>query len=290
MHAPLLVASYYTLAGKVYPGGPDDSPFTFRRRCEAASAAGYRGIGVSGYDLAASLARHGAREMRQILDDTGMEEFEVECLQDWFADGDARKASDAMRQAWLDAAADLRISHMKVVGDVMGTGVSFERMADEFATICEQTAPLDIRVSIEIFPAANINDITTGRQLMDLVGARNTPGSGLLIDIWHMSRGGVPFSEIAALPPCYIAHIELDDAAAEQIGTVYEDTQLRRLLPGEGAFDVQGFLRAVRDSGYDGPYGIEILSETFRGMEPEEAAKRSYDATMRQFRILAENT
>lgn len=62
-----------------------------------------------------------------------------------------------------------------------------------------------------------------------------------------------------------------------------EDTLLRRRLPGEGDFDIPAFLRAVADTGYDGLYGVEILSDAQRAMLPAEAAQRSFDATMAQF-------
>ena len=42
-----LLASYWTIAGDRYPGGPTEvSPFSLRERCEAASAAGYTGLGL----------------------------------------------------------------------------------------------------------------------------------------------------------------------------------------------------------------------------------------------------
>ncbi len=77
-------------------------------------------------------------------------------------------------------------------------------------------------------------------------------------------------------------HVELDDAGPP-VGSLMEDTLLRRKLPGEGDFDIPAFLRAVASTGYQGLYGVEILSEEQRAMFPAEAAQRSFDATMAQF-------
>lgn len=288
MDKPRLVATYYTLAGKAFPGEIDVSPHSFQRRAEAASAAGYHGIGVSGHDLKASLERHGRAGMRQILKDCGLDFFEIECLTDWFSDGEARKASDDMRKLWLETASELGTDHFKVVGDIRQTGVSLERMADEFRQLCEEAAPAGVHISLEIFPDANIDDIATGRKLMDLADLSSIPNGGLLIDIWHITRPGIPYSEIEELPVNYIAHVELDDAASEMIGGYFEDTSHRRLLPGEGVFDVPAFLRAIGSTGYDGVYGVEILSDAMRVMEPEEAARKSFDATIAQFRRVPE--
>ena len=114
------------------------------------------------------------------------------------------------------------------------------------------------------------------------LSSKGFPQSNLLLDIWHVNRGNIDYSEIAAMPREYLKHVELDDAGPLE-GSIMEDTLNRRRLPGEGDFDIAGFLRAVAATGYDGVYGVEILSETQRQLFPAEAAQRSFDATMAQF-------
>ena len=285
MTDPKIVATYYTLAGDAYPGKPVASPFPLERRAAAAVAAGYYGMGLSGDDLAANVALHGTAGIRRILDDAGVQFLEIECLTDWFAQGDARAASDKMRRLWLDTAVEIGTGHIKVVGDLSDSGVSMESMAADFRLLCDQAAHVGAHVSIEVFPLANIRDLTSGRQLIEQAGAAN---GGLLIDIWHMTRPGIPYEEVAALPVEYIKHVELDDAAAEVVGHLFDDSTDNRLLPGEGSFDVPAFLRAIAATGYDGCYGIEMLSHEFRALEPEEAARRSFDAVARQFALARE--
>jgi sugar phosphate isomerase/epimerase len=43
-----------------------------------------------------------------------------------------------------------------------------------------------------------------------------------------------------------------------------EDTINHRRFCGQGTLDVPAFLRAVQDQGYEGPFGIEIISEIER--------------------------
>ena len=57
-----LLASYFTLAGDVYPFGPTElSPFSFRDRAEAASKAGWRGMGLIHEDVQVNAARIGLK-------------------------------------------------------------------------------------------------------------------------------------------------------------------------------------------------------------------------------------
>ena len=94
-----LLAAYWTLAGDVYPCAPNEiSPFPLRDRCEAASRAGWSGIGLILDDLEYSIGKYGVSGVKKILDDTGMKYFELEILMDWYFEGEARAKSDDCRR------------------------------------------------------------------------------------------------------------------------------------------------------------------------------------------------
>ena len=74
--------------------------------------------------------------------------------------------------------------------------------------------------------------------------------------------------------------VELDDAAHEVVGTLFEDTVERRLLCGEGSFDLSGLIAVLRDKGFDGPWGVEILSTSFRQLPVDQAVKLAADSAL----------
>jgi sugar phosphate isomerase/epimerase len=63
------------------------------------------------------------------------------------------------------------------------------------------------------------------------------------------------------------------------------DDLLRRpnRLCGEGEFDVPGFIEAVQAAGYDGPWGIEVLSKELREWPLERLTTETFRTTMAQF-------
>ncbi len=97
-----------------------------------------------------------------------------------------------------------------------------------------------------------------------------------MIDLWHVVRSGTPYGEVASLPARYVFAVELDDAPAQVVGTLLEDTLDRRALCGEGDQDVAGFISAVMSTGFAGPWGVEILSEKFRKLGLWDQVMRSY--------------
>jgi sugar phosphate isomerase/epimerase len=79
----------------------------------------------------------------------------------------------------------------------------------------------------------------------------------------------------------------------ELIGAVINDGMLatpvhfqdsvvnKRLLPGDGEFDIAAFLRALWSVGYDGPIGVEVLNEYIRKWDLDTAATEAFAKTQR---------
>jgi len=54
-------------------------------------------------------------------------------------------------------------------------------------------------------------------------------------------------------------------------------------LPGEGEFDIPGYVAVAQDMGYPGPWGVEVLSNELRELPIEETFQRAYDTSISQF-------
>ena len=284
-----LIASYWTIAGDVYPMAPNEiSPFPFEKRVEVAARAGYRGLGLLHADLMAVSNRLGLSEMRRILDANGIHHVELEFLSDWYAQGRARAASDMVRKDLLEAAEALSARCIKIAPSIDESklddvALDMPRMIESFAALSREAAKYGTSIALEIMPFSNIRTISAA---LELVSTDPQPNGGLYIDIWHMARGGIDYSEVAKIPQQFIKAVELDDADINVVGTLWDDTRFHRRLCGEGALDVPAFLKATREAGYRGPYAVEIISREHRRLSLEEEAKRSFETTMAQFRNL----
>ncbi|MBX3570380.1 MAG: sugar phosphate isomerase/epimerase [Rhizobiaceae bacterium] len=273
-----LLAGYWTIAGDRYPMGPSEvSPFSLRERAEAAAGAGYTGLGLVYQDIQANVEKMGLKGMRRLFDDTGIKHVEVEFLGDWFELGDAKSESDRVRKDLLEAAVELGARDLKIAPKMWAEEIDIAHYAKALAEVADEAAKNGIDVAIEVLPFTNIRDLTTARAVVGQSGRGN---AGLCVDIWHMERGNIAMSEVAKLPASYIKSVELNDARAEIVGTLWDDTIGERLYPGEGSFDVTGFIRAIRQTGWEGFWSVEVLSRTYRTGSLKEQAKRSFDTTM----------
>lgn len=278
--APDLIATYWTIAGPVQPLAAPDleaSPIDFRTRVAAAQRAGYRGLGLMHSDLVNVRRHYDYATMRAILADHDMHHVELEFLTGWLDDDAAFRT---VLRDLCEAAEALGARHLKAGPDMQGKAWPLEHMATRFRALCDRADAAGTAVALEIMPWSNLRTIDEG---LAVVTAADAANGGLLLDIWHLGRGGVPYADIAKVPAHWLKHVELDDADAEVIGSLLEDTLDRRRLCGEGTLDVAAFVRAIQATGYDGPYGVEIISTAHRQLALDDAARVSFDTARAQF-------
>lgn len=277
MHQPALLGSYWTLAvgAEIAHGDQRHCPHDFRARVEAAARAGYTGMGFWHDDLRRLREAPGFREMKAILDANGIGDIEVEWLLDWYGTGARRAASDATRALLLDAAEALGARHIKVA-DMRNDGAGLPQMTEAFARLCREAAARGTCVLFEMLPAA-LSRLPTLDQAVALCRGSGEPNGGLMLDIVHCVRTGTtPADLMATLRPTDLLGFEINDGRLAAPDDLLDSITHRRLLPGDGEFDITGFLDAANRLGCRGPIGVEVLSETLRRMTLGEAATLSH--------------
>jgi sugar phosphate isomerase/epimerase len=156
------------------------------------------------------------------------------------------------------------------VGDIGMSGPMLPRdeVAERFGALCDRAAAHGLLVAYEFLPWT---ETPTAEATLPIIRAAGRQNGGLLVDTWHLFRGGGSLASLAALPPEWITAVQIDDAGPPE-GEMWEDTTLRRRLPGDGELDLVGFLRTLRTMGVDAPIGIEIMSTELDARTPADRA------------------
>ncbi|MFV0407930.1 MAG: sugar phosphate isomerase/epimerase family protein [Propioniciclava sp.] len=266
---PPLLATCWTSAGNAAPQvGDERSPHDLAERMRAAVATGWRGFGLVHADLVAFREQHGLPALRAVAADAGIERIELEFIGDWWTTGERRRASDLVRRDLFEAAALLEVPVVKIAA-AMDEPPPEDLLLTELDQIANEAREHGTRVAIEPMPfATNIRTLADGSRLLQAVG---NPNVGLVVDTWHVYRAGTDYRQIPELITGQeIFVLELDDGAAEPVGSLWDDTIDRRRYPGQGAFDVPAFIGAIRQTGYDGYWGVEIISADHRARPIDE--------------------
>jgi len=105
--------------------------------------------------------------------------------------------------------------------------------------------------------------VNTWQQVWNLVRQVDHPSLGVLLDSFHtLSLKGDP-SGIAQIPGDKIFFVQMADAPILAMD-VLEWSRHFRCFPGQGEFDLAGFLAPIIQSGYTGPLSLEIFNDGFR--------------------------
>lgn len=275
-----ILGSYWTLAVGADPLGDQRCLHDFRRRVEVAAKAGFKGMGFWHTDIQEILRSYSFKEMKQILDDHGIVRIEVEWLLDWFCSGVRRSASNKIRSLLFDAAEILGARHIKI-GDLGNDCADVPKMTEEFALLCRQAAERGVCVLIEMLPrqfsrAPSLDDVLA---ICRGAGASN---GGIMLDNLHVQRTGTTPEDIVRKVGREIPlGVEINDGYLATPVKFQDSVVNKRLLPGDGEFDIAAFLQALWSIGYDGPIGVEVLNEYMRKWSLETAATEAFIKTQR---------
>lgn len=253
-------------------------------RCAAAAGAGFHAIGLSGREYARLRTEgHGDAELAAIVRDHGLRLTEIETIAG-LADPDparrddpgrARHASRELREQMYAMADAFGCRHVQAVGSFVDP--LEPDVAQAFARLCDEAGEHGLLVALEFVPCTNIPDAGTALRIVTEADRAN---GGLCVDIWHHVRGANDAALLDALPADRVVMIQLDDGPiVPRHPDFVTDTVHHRDLPGEGEFDISGFLRLLWDNGVRAPVSVEVMDDRMFALPAAEAARRIGDAT-----------
>jgi len=261
---------------------PRGTPFA--ERLAAASAAGFHAISLWGRDYQAIRDEGWSdADLRVMLDDHGLTVGELDPAW-WWTPGAGNvhippelDPVDVFRfgEADLFHVADVLGARSLNAADVLGGSWSVEEATDAFGSLCDRAAEHGLLVHLEWLAWSRVRDLATACQIVDGAGRAN---GGLNVDFWHCGRTGVTAEDLRTIRPDHVLAVQVADAGPEPENDMIEETLHRRLLPGDGALDVLGYVTALHSIGVTAPFGIEVFSDDLHAGGPFLAAQRAGDA------------
>ncbi|WP_442544103.1 sugar phosphate isomerase/epimerase family protein [Arthrobacter sp. KN11-1C] len=278
---PELIATCWTSAGDVAPlTNPETSPVPLGERLEAIASTGWAGFGLAYDDLVAARDTIGFSGLRKLIDQAGFRHVEVELLSNWWDESRSHEWKPQF-ELLLDAAETLDARFIKV-GTAFGEPLDdLDFLVGPLRRLSKEASGRGTRIALEPMPFSMVGSMPAAAELMRSV---DRPECGLVVDYWHVFRAGTSLDELSrSLTPEQIFGVELNDADAEIKGTLFEDTRDNRRLCGEGDQDVTGFITTLQAIGFNGPWGVEILSEQHRSLPVREALESARSTALQCF-------
>ncbi|MGY3260272.1 3-dehydroshikimate dehydratase QuiC [Pseudomonas chlororaphis] len=242
---------------------------TLPEKLEAIAAAGFDGVEIFENDL---LYYDGSpREIRQMCADLGIAITLFQPFRDFEGcrrDRLQRNLERAERKFDLmqELGTDLVLVCSNTAADSVGDR---QILVDDLRLLAERAGSRGLRIGYEALAWGR--HVNTYQQVWDIVREADHPSLGVLLDSFHtLSLKGDP-AAIAEIPGDKIFFVQMADAPILAMD-VLEWSRHFRCFPGQGDFDLPGFLAPIIKSGYTGPLSLEIFNDGFRAAPPRANA------------------
>ncbi|WP_339910802.1 sugar phosphate isomerase/epimerase [Symmachiella dynata] len=248
-------------------------PVPLLEKIRIAGEAGYAGIELWHDDIEAHLAQGGQlHDIVVALDEHNLRVPTTIHMKGWFESaGDEHTANmDACK--W-------KMEQAEAVGAAYIIAGPPRETADRTLGAKNYRELLEIGHEIGIKPAMEflgfVEDINSIEDALEIITHAEHPDGTIVLDPFHIFRGGGSIESIAQLSPAQIAICHFNDAPAQPPREQQADRD--RVYPGDGSVDLKRMIALLKQIGYDGWLSLELFNEELWQQDPLEVAKTGLD-------------
>ena len=242
---------------------------TLEEKMRACAAAGFDGVEIFEQDLLVS--PHSPEDIRELADGLGLSLDLYQPFRDFEGvSEDLLEANLYRAEAKFALMKRLGTDTMLVCSNVATASIDDDGVAaSQLRRLGDVAAGYGIRLAYEALAWGRyVNDYGHAQRIVELA---DHPNVGTCLDSFHiLSRGADP-AGIEKIPAEKIFFVQLADAPELSLD-VLSWSRHYRVFPGEGAFDLPGFMAHLVRSGYNGPVSLEVFNDVFRQTAEERTA------------------
>jgi 2-keto-myo-inositol isomerase len=244
-------------------------PTPILEKIRIAGEVGYKAIELWHDDLDAHVARGGTlAEVRRAVADQGLAVPTTIYLKGWFeTTGETHKEELVECQRRMEQAVQVGAIHI-IAGPPAGFA-DHDQGAKNYHELLELGRKIGVRPAMEFL--GFVEDLNTIEGALEVITKANHPDGTIVLDPFHIFRGGGSAAAIAQLKPEQIAICHFNDAPADTPRLQQHDKD--RVYPGEGHLDLKGMLNLLRQVGYNRWLSLELFREDHWASDPKEVAK-----------------
>jgi len=248
-------------------------PVPILKKIEIAGKAGYSAIELWHEDIDAHLSGGGTlKEIRQALDDQNLDVPTTIYLKGWFETSGAAHAAE-LDECKRRMAQSVEIGAIHVIAGPPAGKADHDLGAKNYRELLGIGLAMGVKPAMEFL--GFVDDINTIEDALEIVTKADHPAGTVVLDPFHIFRGGGPLESIAKLRPEQIAIMHFNDTPASPPRKEQHDKN--RVYPGEGHLDLARELALLRQIGYDRWLSLELFNEQLWARNPLEVARVGLD-------------
>ena len=254
-------------------------PASLMEKIRIAGQTGYEGIELWNDDLTEHEQQGGSlADVRQALADYGLAVPTVIALHGWLgAEGAARaRALEEVRRRMAQAVA---VGAEFIVASPPLDACDLSRGGDDYCELLEIGKEIGVRPAMEYL--GFVQSVYTIDQAWQIVTDADHPDASLIMDPFHILRGGGPVASIAKVPGDKVAVWHWNDAPG--VKPFAEQSDADRVMPGDGVGPLREIERLAQAQGYEGFVSLELFNPGLWEQDPAEVARVGLEKTRAYF-------
>ena len=244
-------------------------PVPLLEKIRIAAEAGYVAVELW-YDEIEAYVHGGGRlrDIRHALDDSALQLATLIYLRDWFDSTGAR-----WQEAWQEACRRMEwaaeLGSPFVIASPPAGKADYQEGAQRYAQLLEFGATLGVRPIMEFLGfVEDLNSIEKALLVLQRCGRSD---GVTVLDPFHIARGGGSVQSIYKLTADQVAISHFNDIPAHPPAHQQQDED--RVYPGDGVFDLRGYLQALWKIGYRGQLSLELFRRDLWQQDPRQVAR-----------------
>ncbi len=247
-------------------------------KIEAISIAGFSSIELWYKDI----EKNNLPKIKKLLNEFNLKVPELCKLEGWFEeDGTLMGVPNKIEKIYdeckkrLEVAADLNSEYIVALPSRNDRGffAPIEKGAERYHKLLEIGKEFNVKPTLEfIGQSSQIYNIKTALDFINLV---NHTDSTLIIDVFHIWRGGDEIKEFEKVPLNLISLLHLHDVSDEYTRDQYKDRH--RIMPGDGILNLKKFLEIANKKGFKGDVSLGVYNHSNWKKDPYEVAQEGFE-------------
>jgi 2-keto-myo-inositol isomerase len=249
-----------------------------RKQIQIAAAAGYDAVELWLRDVEKFVQEGGLLpDLKKEIDDLGLDIDSAIAFGKWIVD-DETERKQGLEQCKRDMDTLRSLGGTRIAAPPVGatneSGLDLKAAGERYAALLELGRSCEILPQIELWGFSK--NLSTLAEVLYVAAAANDRDACVLLDVYHLYKGGSDFSNIGLVPGAKMHCLHINDYPDMPRDKISDQD---RVYPGDGVAPLETILRTLVAGGFRGTLSLELFNRTYWKQPPETVAKIGLEKT-----------
>jgi len=246
---------------------------------ELASKVGFHGLEPWVNELEDYQKKNGSlKDLKKQIDDSGLKIVDAIAFPQWIVDDETqRKAALEQAKKAMDLVSQIGCTHIAAPasGEKPNTPIPLAAIAERYHAMLELGDKMGVTPILEMWGHSKL--LGKPADVAYVACAAQHPKSAVLLDIYHMYKGGSNFEDLHVFSGKALPIVHTNDYPATPERAKINDSF--RVYPGDGIAPLKSIFQTLKSIGFDGYLSVELFNRTYWKESPLKVAQAAIDKT-----------